>query len=320
VLVVLGGSTLMAVAVGLVYGRNKRVWCRYLCPVNGVFAVLAKLAPVHYQVDSAAWEASRQSPPPPPVTCAPLVPIRTMQGASTCQMCGRCSSYRGAITLASRSPQQEVVNVAGNRADPWETGLILFGLMGIAVGAFHWSASPWFVDAKQAAAEYLVSVGIVWPLEYSAPWWLLTNYPAQNDVLTLLDGALLLGYIVSTALVCGSVLSLLLAAAVRVAGAWSWSRFHHLSQALIPMAGCGVFLGLSATTISLLHAEGLTWPEGVAAARAMLLLGATVWCGLLAWGIAGRWTHSARRAVVAAAATFAAGCSGFCWVLLFWIW
>ena len=156
VLVVLGGSTVAAVAVGLVYGRNKRVWCRYLCPVNGVFALLAKLAPVHYRVDNAAWETSRRSAPPPPVNCAPLVPIRTMQGASTCHMCGRCSSYRGAIALAPRSPQHEVVNVSGHRANPWETALILFGLMGIAVGAFHWSASPWFIDAKQFAADQLV--------------------------------------------------------------------------------------------------------------------------------------------------------------------
>lgn len=34
-LLVLGGSTLAAVAVGLVYGREKRVWCRYLCRSTG---------------------------------------------------------------------------------------------------------------------------------------------------------------------------------------------------------------------------------------------------------------------------------------------
>jgi hypothetical protein len=32
---------------------------------------------------------------------------------------------------------------------------------------------------------------------------------------------------------------------------------HHFAQALIPLAGMGVFLGLSATTVSLLRAEHL---------------------------------------------------------------
>ena len=54
-LVVLGGSTLAAIAVGLRMGRGKRVWCRYLCPVSGVFGLLSKLAPLHYRVDQAAW-------------------------------------------------------------------------------------------------------------------------------------------------------------------------------------------------------------------------------------------------------------------------
>jgi len=319
-LLILGGSTAAAVAVGLLYGRNKRVWCRYLCPVNGVFALLAKLAPVHYRVDAEAWDASRRGPRPPAVNCAPLVPIRTMQGASACHMCGRCSSYRGAIALSPRSPQHEVVNVAGTRANAWETALILFGLMGVAVGAFHWSASPWLVAAKQYVADTLVEAGVVWPLERAAPWWLLTNYPAQNDVLTLLDGAMLLGYIAATTIVCGTVLSAILAASVRLAGAWSWPRFHHLAQALIPMAGCGVFLGLSATTVSLLHADGLDWPDGVAAIRTLMLAGAVLWSGWLAWGIAGRWISGPRRAAVAAGTALAAAASGFCWVLLFWIW
>jgi len=320
VLLILGGSTVAAVAVGLVYGRNKRVWCRYLCPVNGVFAVLSKLSPISYQVDAAAWEASRARPRPAPVNCAPLVPIRTMQGAAGCHMCGRCSSYRDAIQLAPRTPGHEIVNVAGTRGNPWETALILFGLMGVAVGAFHWSASPWFGALNEMAAGALVDAGVLWPLEHSAPWWLLTNYPGQNDVLTLLDGAMLLAYIGATALVCGLVLAGLLGAAVRAAGPWSWPRFHHLAQGLIPMAGCGVFLGLSATTVTLLHTEGLAWPAGVAAARAVLLAGAVVWCTWLAWRIAGRWTRGIRRIAAGTCTALAAAASAFCWVLLFWVW
>jgi hypothetical protein len=197
--------------------------------------------------------------------------------------------------------------------------LILFGLLGLALGAFQWSASPWFVDVKEALAGILVDHGVVWPLETVAPWWILTNYPAQNDVLTLLDGFVLVSYIVATAAAMGLGLSAILAVATRAAGAWSWPRFHHFAQALVPLAGCGVFLGLSALSVTLLRSEGLAL-HWVGAARLALLTGATLWSVLLAWRIAGLSATGTRRAAATACVALAAifACSG--WALLFWGW
>ncbi|KIZ40379.1 membrane protein, partial [Rhodopseudomonas palustris] len=120
-LVILGFSTVAAIATAALWGRNKRVWCRFLCPVTGVFAVLAKLAPLHFRVDSQVWDSWAKPHgrgPAQLVNCAPLVPIRTMKGGSACHMCGRCSGYRGAVTLARRSPNQEIVHVAGHDPRP----------------------------------------------------------------------------------------------------------------------------------------------------------------------------------------------------------
>lgn len=320
VLAVLGGSTVAAIAVGLVYGRNKRVWCRYLCPVNGVFAVLAKIAPVAFQVDQRAW---RRSPHPvgrrEVVNCAPLVPIRTMRSASPCHMCGRCDGFRGSIRLGVRSPNHEIVHVAGDTPQPWETVLILFGMMGVALGAFHWTTSPWFIEAKQSLAEWLVERGIVWPLEHAAPWFILTNYPAQNDVMTLLDGFVLLSYILVTAVLFGCAFALLLAAATQSAGPFSASRFHHLAQTLIPMASCGVFLGLFSITVSMLKSEGVpvSWVSGF---RAVMLSGAATWSVWLAWRVVGLWTGGLRRIAATALASAAVGLAVYSWALLFWIW
>ena len=95
VLVILGGSTVAAIAVGLVYGQEKRVWCKYLCPVNGVFGLLAKLAPVHFKVDGPAWRDSYEKTIAiKALNCAPLVAIRKMEGANDCHMCGRCNGHR----------------------------------------------------------------------------------------------------------------------------------------------------------------------------------------------------------------------------------
>jgi len=212
-LLVLGGSTVAAVAVGLVYGRGKRVWCRHLCPVSGVFGLLARLAPVHFRTDRAVWEAA-PARTAGPVDCAPLVDIRRMESASDCHMCGRCAGHRGAVSLTARLPGSEVARLRGVDVQPWEVRLLVFGVIGTAIGAFQWSASPWFVRAKLTVAEWLVEREAFVLLDSDIPWWLLTHYPEASDVFTWLDGLMILGYIGAAALLIGGWISLWL----RVAG------------------------------------------------------------------------------------------------------
>lgn len=319
VLVILGGSTGGAMVVGYLYGRNKRVWCRYLCPVNGVFGLMSKLAPFHYRVDQDTWRnAPKHSVGKRDfVNCAPLVPIRTMRGTAMCHMCGRCSGVKGAVALSRRSPMHEIVHVAGDEAHLWDTMLIVFGLMGVAAGAFHWTSSDLYISVKQWLAEQLLARGLSWPLEPILPWWILTNYPQANDVLTPLDGVVLVGYIVTTALLIGGIVMLCLALATRAAAPWQTRRFHHLAQGLVPLAGCGVFLGLSAITVTMLRTEGLAL-SFVGALRAALLVGASLWAAVFGWRILGLTATGTGRIgaflpYLGAVATGAAS-----WALLFW--
>ena len=311
VLLILGGSTLAAIAVGYAFGRDKRVWCRYLCPVHGVFGLLAKLAPFHFRVDHEAWDHAPKPSSRTRLNCAPLVPVRTMRGGADCHMCGRCSGFRGAVTLARRSPGQEIVHVAGSEPRPWETWLIAFGLMGLATGAFHWASSPWFVAAKQAAAEWLIDRGLTWPVTAQAPWWVLTSYPDLNDVMTPLDGLVLFAYLLAATLAIGGTVLLLVAAASRVIGdRQQRARFHHLAQSLIPVAGCGVFLGLFALTTTMLHAEGITLPF-IATARTLLMAAACLWSIALAWRICGLYARNWRTRLAASGFMASAAFVGF---------
>lgn len=318
-LLVLGGSTVAAMAAGYLWGRDKRVWCRFLCPVNGVFRILAKLAPLHFRVDGPAWAASRWTGQKPgPVRCAPMVAIRTMKGGSQCHMCGQCSGFRGAVRLALRSPNAEIVEGAGDHPDPWETALIVVGLMGVAVGAFLWSSSPWLVAAKLSIARLLASIGVRWPLAADAPWWILTNYPDRHDVLSVLDGALVVGFIAASAVIVGSLVFVALAHATWSAGEWSMARLHHFAQALIPVAGAGVFLGLSATTVTMLSQDGLDM-RWVSALRVGTLAGASLWSLWLGWRIAGRYARSRFRRIASASAMLpAVSVSIASWSLLLW--
>lgn len=320
-LVVLGGSTVAAMVVGFLYGRNKRVWCKYLCPVSGVFGLLSKLAPLHYRVDGEAWRRSYHSVIPiHAVNCAPLVAMRKMEGSSDCHMCGRCSGHRDAVTLTARVPNHEIVVLGEHLATGWQTALIVLGLLGVAMGAFQWSASPQWVQTKQWAAEWLVDHNIFWPLADNAPWWVLTHYPQVRDVFSWLDGAVLLGYIAVVTLVMGLAVGLPMLLAARVLGSWQRQRFYHLCQALIPLAGCGVFLGLSALTVTLLKNEGVPmfWANDL---RLLLLAGANAWSLWLAHGIVCRYNTSPWRRGLA---LLTVGCAlapvNGAWALMFWIW
>jgi len=273
-LLVLGGSTVAAIGVGLVYGRGKRVWCRHLCPVNGVFAALARLSPLHFRVDVNAWTANAGRIPVHPVNCAPLVRIRRMTGPAECHMCGRCSGLRGAITLAARPINEEVARLGPDSSRAWDAALIVFGMIGLAVGAFEWSATPVFVALRAAAVALVADSGPAWLLADNAPWWLLTNYPAAHDVFTWLDGLLVCGWIAGTALIVGGWTSLWLVVAGLFLPGRASANAIALAYALTPLAAVGLFVGLTGLTTALAHAEGMRLHWLPAARAALLILGA----------------------------------------------
>lgn len=314
-LLILGGSTVAAVGVGFLFGKGKRVWCRYLCPANGVFALLAKLAPLHFRVDVEAWK--RHPRRSPSVDCAPLLDLRHMQSASACHACGRCSGHRNAIELAARSPNREILSLAPGEASTGSALLLIFGLLGVALGAFQWTVSPWFVQMKQLAAQWLVERELFWLLEDNAPWWLLTHYPEANDVFTWLDGLCILGYLGGVTLLVGGTTLVFLAAAARLTGRLDW---RVLSMALAPLAGIGVFLGLSMLTLAQLRAEGLTFPWIGQARAALLALG----IGWSAWlGVRLIFAHAASRGrALPALFLYAVPLSlvGTAWTLMFFVW
>ncbi len=313
-LLILGGSTLAAIVVGLLYGRGKRLWCRHLCPVSGVFAVLSRISPLHYRVDRNAWAQSGARAQP--INCAPMVHIKSMTGGADCHMCARCSGHKNAIRLAARWPGREVAETAVDAISPWQSRLIAWGMMGVAAGAFQWSASPWVVAVKQRLAEWLVGRELLAPLQEVGYWWLFTYYPEANDVFTWLDGALLLAYIGTTAIAVGAWASLWLYAAERMLEL-PQAR-HALALTLAPFAGLTIFLGLLGLTTSQLAPEGigLSWLPWL---RGCVLLVAAVWSGLLIWAWIERQTAPRARKLAASAATAVALVLPlYAWVIFFY--
>lgn len=315
-LLVLGGSTIAAIVIGLLYGREKRIWCRYLCPASGVFAVLAKIAPLHYKVDRDAWD--KHTGAFEPVNCAPLVDVRRMTSASECHSCGRCAGQRDAVSLSLRSPFSEVLDF-NNPAKTPDALTLVYGVLGVATAAFQWTLSPWLLAIKLAAAEWLVDHEHFALLDNDVPWWLLTHYPEASDLFTWLDGALILGYLLGGGFILGSLLLVGPGIAARLLRhpLLSWQRF---ALALAPLAAASVILGLSMLTVTHLKAERLTLTWLPYFRITLLSLGClgSLWLAfkLTLHADSANW----RKLAAFAAMLLPVGTMATMWTLVFFIW
>jgi hypothetical protein len=241
-----------------------------------------------------------------------------MTGNSACHMCGRCSGHRDAVTLTTRSPNTEVLDLPDREVTRWEVMTLVFGVFGIALGAFQWTASPWFITMKQQAATWLINHNSFTLLQDNAPWWLLTHYPEVNDVFSWLDGLCILAYIGATALLVGGVILIMLWLAECLLGV-SGSMWR-LAYGLTPLAGISVFMGLSGLTVSMLTGEhiNMSWVPGVRIA--LLVLGVS-WSAWLVWRMVSEiatpmWNRLAATFVV----TLGGGPVVMSWVFLYFIW
>lgn len=298
VLLVLGGSTIAAIIVGLIYGKSSRVWCKYLCPVTGVFALLSRLAPYHYKPDKEKWhnytgKALIQ------IHCPTVLPLRTMTGSADCLMCGRCAGHRDAIDLTLRSPNEEILVYGKTNQSIWSSLLAMYGLCGVALAAFQWTNSFWLNHLRDVLESWFLAHNIMWVFNTNAPWWIFTNYAEQNDVFTWVFGFELITYILGVGFIIGTIsLSLFSLASKIINRNYSLRIFNHLSLSLVPLGGASVFIGLFALTVTLLQKYanlGFLWINDF---KAGVLILATFWSIYLALKIICQYAESWQRRIL----------------------
>ncbi|THF67587.1 4Fe-4S binding protein [Pseudothauera nasutitermitis] len=249
-LLVLGTVSLGAVLTGLLYGRGKRVWCRYLCPTASIFSMLARCAVLHFKVDREAWDRAPR-PLPGAVDCPLLLDVRRLRSNEKCSMCGRCSGHRDAVRLAWRAPGQELATLGDGEVREWEAVGILFVLIGLFYGAMHWQGSAWHGWLAAALG--------------GAGGWRGGTAAALLAIL-LAAGTL------------GGTIGLLLLAAAR----GRYREACRLAYGLIPLGGAGLMLGAMEHSFAILRrADVLLDATHLHALRAMVLMVAAAWSVVL---------------------------------------
>jgi polyferredoxin len=254
-LLVLGGSTLLAVVVGLSYTRNARVWCRHLCPVSLLFGVFSRLGAATFRVDHARLASSPGPSPGHKDRCPVLIHLPVMATARDCHMCFRCAGWRDAIHLDLRRPGEELERI--DAAEPlfWEVMFLFGGAIGLPLGVFY-------AEAHEVEGARLVGA--------------------------LLAGTLG-GIALLSALTGSSALLLLGRQPVRAR-----DLFVRLGYAYAPISLFSLFLGLSKPTFESMAAVGLP-PTVAATVRTGLLLLGAVWGVVTAWRILRLGRPTARR-------------------------
>jgi hypothetical protein len=320
-LLILGGSTVAAIIIGFIYGKSGRVWCKYLCPVTGVFSLLARLAPWWYQPTQKPWEKEEIQQVNRAGGCPTLLPLSKMTGAANCLMCGKCGVAKNAIELTWRSSNSEIVAQGEKKNSLMDSLLIVFGLCGLALGAFQWPTSFWFTHFRDIIDSWFLAHQITWVFDTNAPWWIFTHYPERGDVFSWIYGIEVVTYILSVGFLIGIILTSLISFAVKITGQLSVLRFNHVALSLIPLAGCSVFIGLVENTIGILQKYanlGFVWVNEM---KYGLLFCATLWSFALAYKIVKRYTSSrVRQCFSLFVMVINFFVINYCWILILSIW
>jgi hypothetical protein len=272
-LLVVGGMSVLAVLTGLLYGRGKRMLCRYLCPASSIFSLLARCSVLHFRVNRQVWDAASR-PAPGPVDCPVLIDVRRLTSNEKCNMCGRCSGHRNAVKLAARPPGSEIETLRDEDIRRWETIGIAFGLIGLTYGVMHWDGSIWNEQLQLAFAGWFGDTA--WT-KAAAPWWLFDN--ADKGRVSWQSGFATL----SAILLATSVLGLAICVSLYVATLGNLQRSCTLAYALIPLGGLGLFAGALEHSLAILSVEGWQVASSLPWIRAIVLLAAFGWSLRIGW-------------------------------------
>lgn len=200
---IFGGTFLLAILVGWLWGRNKRVWCRHLCPIGLLLGVFARLGAVQLS-------PRKRKDGPDALTdktiCPTYIDLPRKRAARHCIECMRCilPGHQAGLAVSFRRPGQELESIRKHAPDGWETLFIFLGA-GIALGGFLWLVLPFYDDWRQAVGTWFIEQGQYWIGE-PGPAWLMSVHPERREVFRWLDFFMITGTMMTVMVLSALVL------------------------------------------------------------------------------------------------------------------
>ena len=256
---VFGGTMAAAILIGYVYGRNKRAWCRHMCPIGLLLGVFSRLGAVQFvpKNKTAGGDVCTEKG-----LCPTMIDLKRKEESRHCIECFRCVApeARGGLFLRLRRPGEEVEAIRRHHPNPAEVWFLFLGT-GVALGGFLWLILPLYERLRQTVGEWFLDQGWYW-IGTSGPGWLMAVYPERREVFMWLDFLMIVGFM----LACMAALTALLALTT-VAAAWLSKkiggdldlreRFAELGYQYAPVAMVSLVIGLGGEVFEILRYAGL---------------------------------------------------------------
>jgi len=259
---VFGLAFVCAIALGLVYGRgrNKRAWCRHMCPIGLMLGVFSRLGAVQF---APKRPLARDDAYTEKGVCPTMIDINRKTESRHCIECFRCVNpqARGGLKLVLRKPGEEVANIRRHNANAAEVWF-LFLATGLSLGGFLWMILPQYQWLRQSVGIWAIDHGWDW-IGTPGPGWLMVVHPAAREVFTWLDFFMIVGFMLACALALTALLSALTAAASRLSGRLGGDgsarqRFVELAYAYMPVAMVSLIIGLGGKLFDALTLAGVS--------------------------------------------------------------
>ncbi|WP_053239680.1 4Fe-4S binding protein [Pleomorphomonas koreensis] len=273
-----GGTMLLAIAIGGLYGRNKRVWCRHLCPIGRVLGLYSRLGAVQFapKVLLGGGDAYTERG-----ACPTMIDLPRKRESRHCIECFRCVNPKaaGSMRLELRRPGVEVEEIRDHRANKAEAWF-LFLDTGVALGGFLWLVLPQYQQMRQGLGVWAIQNHIDW-ITRVGPSWLMSVHPARAETFLWLDFLMIVGFMLGTMAVLTVVLACLTAVGAMIArklgadGGFG-QVFTELGYQYAPVALMSLIIGLGAELLNPLRDTAIGI-EGVHVIRGGLFLIGVVW-------------------------------------------
>ena len=283
---VFGGTLLVAIALGFVYGRNKRAWCRHMCPIGLLLGVFSRIGMVQFAPKRPRPGGDRFTEK---TLCPTMIDIPRKQESRHCIECFRCvhPQNRGGLYLRLRRPGEEVESIRSHHANPYEVWF-LFMSTGIALGGFLWLVLPQYQALRQWIGEWFIDHDWFW-IGDAGPWWLMSVHPERREVFNWLDFFTIIGFMLGCMLLITLVLGLTTAAAAwlsrRLGGARQFREaFTELGYQYTPVAMISLVIGLGAALFEPLSAVHEALPRMT---KLLLFVLSILWSLWLSWRLLG---------------------------------